>query len=176
MLAETGLAADVFGSELAKIVGDPTESMGRPIPETHVPTSKALGGLVLTRHLDESIMIGDEVEIQVVGIQGGTARLRVVAPRAIPVHRREIFDAILEGFAPAPPAAVARPSGNRRPGQSPGGLVLARAAGQSLMIGGEVEVIVAEVRPTTVKMKIVAPRSVAVHRREVFEVIRDRRD
>jgi carbon storage regulator len=45
---------------------------------------------------------------------------------------------------------------------------------QSIMVGDDVELAIVEVRPTTVKLKIVAPRTIAVHRREVFEAIRDR--
>ena len=50
--------------------------------------------LVLSRQKDESIMIGDNVEITIVDIRGDKVRLGINAPREIPVHRREIFDAI----------------------------------------------------------------------------------
>lgn len=50
--------------------------------------------LVLSRQRDESIMIGDNVEITIVDIRGDKVRLGITAPREIPVHRREIFDAI----------------------------------------------------------------------------------
>ncbi len=50
--------------------------------------------LVLSRQRDESIMIGDNVEITIVDIRGDKVRLGITAPREIPVHRREIYDAI----------------------------------------------------------------------------------
>ena len=50
--------------------------------------------LVLSRHRDESIMIGDEVEITIVDVRGDKVRLGITAPKSIPVHRREIYDAI----------------------------------------------------------------------------------
>ena len=50
--------------------------------------------LVLSRQIDESIMIGDDVEVVIVGIRGGKVRLGVTAPEKIPVHRREIYDII----------------------------------------------------------------------------------
>jgi carbon storage regulator len=50
--------------------------------------------LVLSRYVDESIMIGDEVEITVVDTRDGKVRLGITAPTNIPVHRREIYDAI----------------------------------------------------------------------------------
>lgn len=49
--------------------------------------------LVLSRERDESIMIGD-VEVCVVEIRGNKVRLGVEAPRDVPVHRREVYDAI----------------------------------------------------------------------------------
>ncbi len=50
--------------------------------------------LVLSRQKDESIMIGDEVEITIVDVRGDKVRLGITAPKNIPVHRREIYDAI----------------------------------------------------------------------------------
>lgn len=50
--------------------------------------------LVLSRQRDESIMIGDDVEIIIVDVRGDKVRLGITAPRNIPVHRREIYDAI----------------------------------------------------------------------------------
>lgn len=50
--------------------------------------------LVLSRRKDETIMIGDSVEITVVDIRGDTVRLGITAPRTVSVHRKEIYDAI----------------------------------------------------------------------------------
>ena len=50
--------------------------------------------LVLSRQRDESIMIGDDVEIIFVDVRGDKVRLGITAPKSIPVHRREIYDAI----------------------------------------------------------------------------------
>ena len=50
--------------------------------------------LVLSRQRDESIMIGDDVEITIVDVRGDKVRLGITAPKHIPVHRREIYDAI----------------------------------------------------------------------------------
>ena len=50
--------------------------------------------LVLSRHRDESIMIGDDVMITIVDIRGDKVRLGIDAPQEIPVHRQEIYDAI----------------------------------------------------------------------------------
>ena len=50
--------------------------------------------LVLSRHRDESIMIGDDVVITIVDIRGDKVRLGIDAPQDIPVHRQEVYDAI----------------------------------------------------------------------------------
>lgn len=50
--------------------------------------------LVLSRQRDESIMIGDDVEIIIVDVRGDKVRLGITAPKSVPVHRREIYDAI----------------------------------------------------------------------------------
>lgn len=50
--------------------------------------------LVLSRQRDESIMIGDNVQITVVDIRGDKVRLGIIAPAEIPVHRKEVYEAI----------------------------------------------------------------------------------
>ena len=53
--------------------------------------------LVLSRKKNESIVINDDITIVVVEIRGDKVRLGVEAPKEIPVHRREVFDAIQRG-------------------------------------------------------------------------------
>ena len=50
--------------------------------------------LVLSRQRDETIMIGDEIELTVVDIRGDKVRLGIKAPSCIAVHRKEVYDAI----------------------------------------------------------------------------------
>jgi carbon storage regulator len=50
--------------------------------------------LVLSRRKDETIMIGDDVEITIVDVRGDAVRLGIKAPRDVSVHRKEIYDAI----------------------------------------------------------------------------------
>ena len=50
--------------------------------------------LVLSRQKDESIVIGDDVEITIVDVRGDKVRLGITAPKEITVHRREVYDAI----------------------------------------------------------------------------------
>ena len=50
--------------------------------------------LVLSRHRDESIMIGDDIVITIVDIRGDKVRFGLDAPQEVPVHRQEVYDAI----------------------------------------------------------------------------------
>jgi carbon storage regulator len=51
--------------------------------------------LVLSRRKDESIMVGDDVEIMIVAIRRNEIRLGINAPKFIPVHRKEVYGRIL---------------------------------------------------------------------------------
>ncbi len=50
--------------------------------------------LVLTRKTNESIIIGDDIAITVLGIDGDQVRLGITAPKDIAVHRREVYEQI----------------------------------------------------------------------------------
>ncbi|MDZ4755299.1 MAG: carbon storage regulator CsrA [Phycisphaerae bacterium] len=50
--------------------------------------------LVLSRQRDETIMIGDDVELTVVDIRGDKVRIGIKAPSNVAVHRKEVYDAI----------------------------------------------------------------------------------
>lgn len=50
--------------------------------------------LVLTRRMDESIVIGDDIRVKVVAIKGDHVRLGVEAPKATPIHREEVYEEI----------------------------------------------------------------------------------
>ena len=50
--------------------------------------------LVLSRRKSESIIIGDDIEITIVDVRGDNVRLGIVAPKEIPVHRIEVYEAI----------------------------------------------------------------------------------
>ena len=67
--------------------------------------------LVLTRKSNQSIMIGDEIEVSVLAIMGEKVRIGIEAPRSIPVFRKEVYLEIQQdreaGAPTTPPAAPA---------------------------------------------------------------------
>ena len=60
--------------------------------------------LVLSRKKNESIVINNDITIVVVEIRGDKVRLGVEAPKEVPVHRREVYDAIKRNEAAAAPS------------------------------------------------------------------------
>ena len=59
--------------------------------------------LVLSRKKNESIVINNDITVTVVEIRGDKVRLGIVAPKEVPVHRQEVYEAI-HGKAPGGPA------------------------------------------------------------------------
>jgi carbon storage regulator len=57
--------------------------------------------LILTRRVGESLMVGDEITITVLGVKGNQVRIGVNAPRDVAVHREEIYNRIQDGEPPA---------------------------------------------------------------------------
>lgn len=55
--------------------------------------------LVLSRQRDESIMIGDAIEVKIIEIRGEQVRLGITAPKQVPVHRSEVY-ADIRGVKP----------------------------------------------------------------------------
>lgn len=53
--------------------------------------------LVLTRRVGEALMIGDDVTVSILGVQGNQVRIGVKAPKDVVVHREEIYQRIAEG-------------------------------------------------------------------------------
>ena len=62
--------------------------------------------LVLSRKKNESIVINNDIIVTVVEIRGDKVRLGIVAPKEVPVHRQEVYDAIHAGKNVAPAAST----------------------------------------------------------------------
>ncbi len=62
--------------------------------------------LILTRRINERIMIGGDVEVVVLGIKGGQVRLGITAPKETPVHREEIYHKVQREKTAQPAVSV----------------------------------------------------------------------
>jgi carbon storage regulator len=79
------------------------------------PPRRESSVLVLTRKSNQSIMIGDDIEVSVLSIMGEKVRIGIQAPRDIPVFRREVYLEIQEERGAAAdgrePASTSQPAG-----------------------------------------------------------------
>ncbi len=66
--------------------------------------------LVLSRKLNQSIVIGDDIHIVVVSIDRDTVKLGIQAPREVPVHRAEVYEEIQRANRAAVPGNVVVPA------------------------------------------------------------------
>ena len=67
--------------------------------------------LILTRRVDESLVIGDNVTVTILGVKGNQVRIGVTAPADVSVHRQEIYERIQKerGAEPGQPAEEPAP-------------------------------------------------------------------
>ena len=60
--------------------------------------------LILTRKIHEAVMIGDDIEVSIIGVKGNQVRLGIKAPSDVAVHREEIYERIQQdGKSPESP-------------------------------------------------------------------------
>lgn len=68
--------------------------------------------LILTRRVGETLMVGDDVSITVLGVKGNQVRIGVNAPREIAVHREEIYNRIQKEKEEGTPTSAAEQASN----------------------------------------------------------------
>ena len=66
--------------------------------------------LILTRRVGESVVIGEDVTVTVLGVKGNQVRIGINAPKTVSVHREEIFERIKSGRGPGDDASSDEPS------------------------------------------------------------------
>lgn len=112
--------------------------------------------LTLTRSVGETIRIGDDIEVHVVEVRGGTVRLGFKAPREVAIHREEVYRQIAEAnllaaqvtadtlgalaaFAPAAVAADAVPADVAGAAPEPAGATPGPAGASDESVGGDAQ-------------------------------------
>ena len=85
--------------------------------------------LVLSRQRDETVVIGDDIEIKIVDIRGDKVRLGISAPPHISVHRKEVYEAIQKENQSAAAVSPQDLVGVHAPGAGPTGSGRRRLAG-----------------------------------------------
>jgi carbon storage regulator len=60
--------------------------------------------LILTRRVGESVVIGDDIGVTILGVKGNQVRIGVTAPKDVTVHRQEIYERIKSEQEAQPPA------------------------------------------------------------------------
>lgn len=115
--------------------------------------------LVLSRRVDESVMIGDDMTITITKIQGNRTRIKTQAPNHVPIWRSEITS-----------TQARKPEARTKEATA---LVLTRESDQSINIGNDIVITVIQIRGDKVRLGIQAPRDVPVHRHEVYEAIQN---
>ena len=142
--------------------------------------------LVLSRQRDETIMIGDAIGIMVVDIRGDKVRLGINAPPRVPVHRKEVYEDLVDelrkrgrlGEKEQPTNELLIEQWKLNHPDCKGGkevngmLVLSRERDETIMIGDDIEITVVDIRGEKVRLGTNAPPHIPVHRKEIYEAIK----
>jgi carbon storage regulator len=116
--------------------------------------------LVLSRKLNEAIIIDNNIFVRVVRIRGNEVRLRITAPPHISVHRGEVYEAIKQ-------CQIAETLGEDE-NDGAGNLTLSRRANERIMIGDNIVVTVVLIDSNQIRLGIAAPEKIRIFREEIY--------
>lgn len=147
--------------------------------------------LVLSRHREEVMVVGDDVFIKVIDIRGNQVRLKTAAPGTVAVHREEVKQAIDREKA----RGLSGDGIHRQPRQSlldritpeerlqyilddnpdpivEHGLILSRYRNEKIVVGDHTTITIVDIRGDKVRLGVEAPRELPIHRWEVLVAVR----
>ena len=78
-------------------IADPAMHSGAKDGNNEEAPRRARNMLILTRRVGESVVIGEDVTVTVLGVKGNQVRIGINAPKTVSVHREEIFERIKNG-------------------------------------------------------------------------------
>lgn len=135
--------------------------------------------LVLSRMRGQSIIINDNIIVTLYKIRGDKIQLQFKAPREVLIYRMEVYRAVkalrrkVAANEPLTSEEQTRLDKCIEAEAKRGGtLTLSRQHNDVVMIGDDIEVIVADISGDTVRLGVNAPKSITVHRLEVYEAIK----
>lgn len=124
--------------------------------------------LILMRRPGESILIGDEIVVTVVGFERNRVKVGVKAPRHIPVDREEVAERKARNEPPPPSTHPAQAEASQ-PSSKSGMLVVMRRPGERILVGSAIVVVVVGFERNRVRLGIIAPRGIPVDREEIAD-------
>jgi len=118
-------------------------------------------------------MIGDEIKVAVVDVQGDRVELNIIAPKHLPIHRRKTHDSINTEKTSSNVdelTYVNEPIDNCiNHGKGKNNIIVLHwHRGEILMIGSEIEVVIVNVGRGNVRLGIAAPKHISIHRQEIY--------
>jgi len=127
--------------------------------------------LVMSRRIDQSAVIGDAIEVKVVQILSDKVEIGIIAPATIPIHRREVIDSFVSPGSPPDSQPLEQFVG---PDLEPCGemLLLMRKINESIVINGDIIILLVRIRKDNVCLAFEAPKEVCLARREVYDMIK----
>jgi carbon storage regulator CsrA len=132
--------------------------------------------LVLSRQINESIMIGDDVEVKITNIQKNNIEIQITHPKEVPVYPAEDYSLIKKCKADQKDEKLERQvAAIKKKWDNLNESRITRKLDESIRIGDDVEIVVIDIRFLEsifkARVGITAPKNISIHRREIYDAI-----
>ena len=123
--------------------------------------------LVVTRLKNESVMVGDTIEVIVFEVRMVRVRLGLCAPKQLSIHKKEEYETIQKEII-----SKHEPQAGNQTNSKPAGVqVVSRKIDESIMIGDDIEIMIVDIRGDSVRLGFRVPKELTVYRKEIYEDI-----
>ena len=114
--------------------------------------------LILTRRVDEALIINEIIKVIVMSVDGNQVRFRIIAPKNINVVREEVLD--------KPRAKIAEDNGD----DTLGALIITRRLKETFFLGKEIKMTLLGIDGNQVRIGTQAPKKISILREELTEI------